>query len=55
MEIPKSLLAAIIVGLSVNMTSCDKPDNHDLKNCTEENCPDDSGHDDVDCPACGMG
>ena len=63
MKLSKSLLQAIAIGLSMGAvaTSCDfledmkdvKPKNV-IQNCFDETTTK-GGHDDINCPACGMG
>lgn len=55
MELPKTLLAAVVVGLTITATSCDKPEKYEVHECTGTNCTDDDHSDMGNCPGCGMG
>lgn len=55
MELPKTLLAAVVVGLTITATSCDKPEKYDLHECVGQDCTDDAHDEQGNCPACGMG
>lgn len=54
MELPKTLLAAIAVGVTLTVASCEKPDKNNVQICDETGC-EQSEHNYIDCPACGLG
>lgn len=53
MELPKALLGAILLGITVQATSCSKEATNVQPDQTEQT--DDAPKTIDDCPACGMG
>lgn len=55
MEIPKALLGAILLGITVHTTSCEKSKTQAVQPITNEDVQNGSQSQNLDCPACGMG
>ncbi len=63
MQIPKSLLGAMAIGLTIGITSCSKEEIAQTNQCGVEGCIQDHSLSsasaecrfDYNCPACGMG
>jgi hypothetical protein len=56
MEIPKTLLTAILIGITVQLTGCGKDDGDENPKKLEDYAKKESTDHNVDpCPACGMG